>query len=120
MTSKLLRLLAVLTLASCAFAQPGTMRLDYFHTGNSTQELFSVDRVVVEPLPWPGDLTKLVDDTNLGAYFFEVHDQADGRLLYSRGFSFIFGEWVTTDEAKTVNGTFAESLLFPVPSTTVK
>ena len=120
MTSKLLRLLAVLTLVSCAFAQPGTMRLDYFHTGNSTQEMFSVDRIVVEPLPWPGDLTKLVDDTNLGAYFFEVHDQADGRLLYSRGFSSIFGEWVTTDEAKTVNRTFSESLRFPVPSAPVK
>jgi hypothetical protein len=120
MTSKLLRVLVFLTLASCAFAQPGTMRLDYFHTGNSTQELFSVDRVVVEPLPWPGDLTKLVDDTNLGAYFFEVHDQADGRLLYSRGFSSIFGEWVTTDEAKTVNQTFSESLRFPAPSAAVK
>jgi hypothetical protein len=120
MTSKLLRVLVFLTLASCAFAQPGTMRLDYFHTGNSTQELFSVDRVVVEPLPWPGDLTKLVDDTNLGAYFFEVHDQADGRLLYSRGFSSIFGEWVTTDEAKTVNQTLSESLRFPAPSAAVK
>ena len=120
MTSKLLRVLVFLTLASCAFAQTGTMRLDYFHTGNSTQEMFSVDRIVVEPLPWPGSLNKLLDDTNLGAYFFEVHDRADGRLLYSRGFSSIFGEWVTTDEAKTVNRTFSESLRFPVPSTPVK
>ena len=120
MTSKLLRLLSVLTLASCVYAQPGTMRIDYFHTGNSTQEIFSVDRVVVEPLPWPGDLTKLVDDTNLGAYFFEVHDQSDGRLLYSRGFSSIFGEWVTTNEAKTINRTLSESLRFPAPSAPVK
>src|SRR2546430_1858576 len=120
MTSKLLRLLAVLTLVSCVYAQPGTMRLDYFHTGNSTQEIFSVDRVVVEPLPWPGDPTKLEDDTNLGAYFFEVHDQSDGRLLYSRGFSSIFGEWVTTNEAKTINRTFSESLRFPAPSAPVK
>jgi hypothetical protein len=120
MTSKLLRVLVFLTLASCTFAQTGTMRLDYFHTGNSTQEMFSVDRIVVEPLPWPGDPSKLLDDTNLGAYFFEVHDRADGRLLYSRGFSSIFGEWVTTDEAKTVNRTFSESLRFPAPSTPVK
>jgi hypothetical protein len=120
MTSKLLRVLVFLTLASCTFAQTGTMRLDYFHTGNSTQEMFSVDRIVVEPLPWPGDPSKLLDDTNLGAYFFEVHDRADGRLLYSRGFSSIFGEWVTTDEAKTVNRTCSESLRFPAPSTPVK
>src|SRR3989440_164440 len=120
MTSKLLRVLAVLTLASCAFAQPRTIRLDYFHTGNSTQEIFSADRIVIEPLLWPGNLGKLLDDTNLGMYFFEVHDRANGRLLYSRGFSSIFGEWVTTDEAKTVNRTFSESLRFPATSAPVK
>ena len=119
MTSELLRVLAFLTLASCVYAQPRTMRLDYFHTGNSTQEMFSVDRIVVEPLPWPGNPDKLLDDTNLGAYFFEVHDKGDGHLLYSRGFSSIFGEWVTTDEAKTVNRTFSESLRFPAPSVPV-
>ena len=119
MASKSLRLLALLTLASCVYAQPGTMRLDYFHTGNSAQEMFSVDRIVVEPLPWPGNPDKLFDDTNLGAYFFEVHDKGDGHLLYSRGFSSIFGEWVTTDEAKTINRTFSESLRFPAPSVPV-
>jgi hypothetical protein len=120
MTSKLLRVLFLLTLASCVFAQPGTMRLDYFHTGNSAQEIFSVDRIVVEPLPWPGNTSKLLDDTNLGAYFFEVHDQGDGQLIYSRGFSSIFGEWVTTNEAKTINRTFSESLRFPAPLAPVK
>ena len=120
MISKLLRVLVFLAVASCVYAQPGTMRLDYFHTGNSTQEIFSVDRIVLEPLPWPGNPAKLLDDTNLGAYFFEVRDKADGRLLYSRGFSSIFGEWVTTDEAKTVNRTFSESLRFPAPSAPVK
>src|SRR5256886_11762119 len=120
MISKLLRVLVFLAVASCVHAQPGTMRVDYFHTGNSTQEIFSVDRIVIEPLPWPGDLTKLVDDTNLGACFFEVHDQSDGMLLYSRGFSSIFGEWVTTNEAKTINRTFSESLRFPAPSAPIK
>ncbi|HEX8090431.1 MAG TPA: hypothetical protein VF762_16350, partial [Blastocatellia bacterium] len=36
-----------------ASAAPATMRLDYYHTGNASQEMFSVDRVVMEPLPWP-------------------------------------------------------------------
>ena len=57
-------------------AAPQTMRLDYYHTGNATQETFSFDRVVIEPLPWPGDMSKTIDDTNLGNYFFEVRDQA--------------------------------------------
>jgi len=116
------RLLPVFLLlcTSLAFAATATMRLDYYHTGNTTNETFSVDRVVIEPLPWPGDPAKAIDDTNLGNYFFEVRDQASGRLLYSRGFSSIFGEWVTTDEAKNANRTFSESLRFPAPDAPVK
>jgi hypothetical protein len=74
------------------------MRLDYFHTGNSKQEIFSVDRVVVEPLPWPGNLKRAIDQLNLGKYFFEVHDKKSSDLLYSRGFASIYGEWEETDE----------------------
>ena len=96
------------------------MRLDYYHTGNASQELFSVDRVVVEPLPWPGNPDKLVDETNLGKYFFEVKDQKTGRILYSRGFASIYGEWETTDEAKSANRTFHESLRFPAPEAPVQ
>ena len=97
------------------FAAPQTMRLDYYHTGNAKQEIFSVDRVVIEPLPWPGDVSKTLDDTNLGKYFFEVRDQKTKQVLYSRGFASIYGEWETTDEAKTVMRTFSESLRFLHP-----
>jgi IgA Peptidase M64/Peptidase M64 N-terminus len=107
-------------IASVAFAAPATMRLDYYHTGNTQHEIFSVDRIVIEPLPWPGDMTKTLDDTNLGNYLFEVHDQVTNNLLYSRGFSSIFAEWVTTDEAKNAYRTFSESLRFPAPEKPVK
>jgi hypothetical protein len=92
-----------------------TMRLDFYHTGNATQELFSVDKIVLEPLPWPGNPQRAIDETNLGKYLFEVRDRATNRLLYSRGFASIYGEWETTDEAKSVNRTFQESLRFPAP-----
>jgi hypothetical protein len=82
--------------------------------------MFSVDRVVIEPLPWPGDLSKAIDSTNLGKYFFEVRDQKSGRGLYSRGFASIYGEWETTDEAKTMLRTFSESLRFPAPDSPVQ
>jgi hypothetical protein len=107
-------------LAGAAFAAPRTMRLDYYHTGDAKQERFSVDRVVIEPLPWPGDLSKAIDGTNLGKYFFEVRDQKSGRALYSRGFASIYGEWETTDEAKTMLRTFSESLRFPAPDAPVE
>ena len=56
-----------------------------------------------------------VDELNLGKYLFEVRDQATNRLLYSRGYATIFGEWETTAEAKEANRTFHESLRFPAP-----
>ncbi len=95
------------------------MRLDYFHSGNATQEMFSLDRVVLEPLPWPGDLKKTIDDSNLGKYFFEVRDRATGKVLYSRGFASVYGEWETTAEAQKLNRTFSESLRFPAPDAPV-
>ncbi len=97
-----------------------TMRLDFYHTGNAAQELFSVDRVVIEPLPWPGNPRRAVDESNLGKYLFEVRDRQTNRLLYSRGFASIYGEWETTDEAKTANRTFHESLRFPAPTAPVQ
>ena len=84
-----------------------TMRVDYYHTGNAAQEHFSLDRVVVEPLAWPGDPQKTIDTTARGKYFFEISDRATNKVIYSRGFASIFGEWETTDEAKQVNRTFS-------------
>src|SRR5688572_11590810 len=116
--------LPVLALLSVLYvsvhAAPGTMRLDYYHTGNATQEMFSVDRVVIEPLPWPGDLSKNIDDSNLGKYFFEVRDPKTKQVVYSRGFASIYGEWETTEEAKTMMRTFSESLRFPAPTAPVE
>jgi hypothetical protein len=109
-----------LLLCIVAIAAPQTMRLDYFHTGNATQEHFSLDRIVIEPLPWPGNMTKTIDNTNLGKYFFEVIDQQTKRVLYSRGFASIYGEWETTDEAKAMMRTFSESLRFPAPAAPVE
>ena len=97
-----------------------TMRLDYYHTGNAREERFSVDRVVLEPLPWPGNPGRPIDTTNRGKYFFEVADAGSGAVLYSRGFSSIYGEWETTGEAKEVDRTFSESLRFPAPDKPVR
>lgn len=117
------RCLSFLLFVSCAaLAQnpPRTMRLDYYHSGNATQELFGLDRVVVEPLAWSGNLRKPVDDTNLGKYLFEIRDRNTNRILYSRGFASVYGEWETTAEAKSLNRTFHESIRFPEPQAEVQ
>lgn len=103
---------------STAFAAE-TMRLDYYHTGDASQEVFSIDRVVIEPLPWPGHPSQALDTSNLGKYLFEVRDAKTNQLLYSRGFASIYGEWETTDEAKSMKRTFQESLRFPAPTAPV-
>src|SRR5262249_11585980 len=99
---------------------PRTMRLDYFHTGNVSQELFALDKIVLEPLPWPGNPRQPRDELNLGKFFFEVTDRESKKGLYSRGFDSIYGEWVTTAEAKMANRTFHESLRFPAPDAPVQ
>jgi len=51
-----------------------TMRVDYFHSGGVGQEIVALERIVSDG-PWPGSRTKLVDDSNLGKYLFEVIDR---------------------------------------------
>jgi hypothetical protein len=96
------------------------MRLDYYHTGNAEQEFFSIDRIVQEALPWAGNPDHPIDDTNLGKYMFEMIDRSNNRVIYSRGFASIFGEWETTSEARQMHRTFHESLRFPAPTSKVQ
>ncbi|MCB0821596.1 MAG: hypothetical protein KDC09_02805, partial [Bacteroidales bacterium] len=96
-----------------------TMRLDYFHSGTSSEEHFAIDRILNDG-PWSGSKTKLIDPLQYGLYFFEISDSETGTTLYSRGFASIFGEWQTIPEAEKQWGTFHESLRFPWPLKTVK
>src|SRR6185295_8939788 len=106
MIKPILALALLLLFVSTAVAATPTMRLDYYHTGDASQEVFSIDRVVIEPLPWPGSPSQAIDSSDLGKYLFEVRDAKTKQLLYSRGFASIYGEWETTHEAKTVKRTF--------------
>jgi len=117
---KILFSFAIILFVSSTLQATETMRVDYYHSGNAEREMFSLDRVVIEPLPWPGDLSQAIDNSNLGKYFFEVREQKTRKVLYSRGFASVYGEWETTDEAKTLNRTFQESFRFPAPTTPVE
>ena len=96
-----------------------TMRVDYSHTGGRGTEVVALDRVVNDGA-WPGSRTRLVDDTNLGKYLFEVLDRDTNQVIYSRGFASIYGEWETTADAKDSYGTFGESVRFPWPKRPVQ
>ncbi len=106
--------------AMAAMAQsPATLRVDIQHAGNASEERYAIERVVVEPLPWAGNPTQPIDNSNRGVNLFEVVDKASGMRLYSRGYSNIFGEWRSTEEAKTIERSFQESLRFPMPAAPV-
>ena len=106
--------------AAASADPPRTMRVDYVHSGNALQEVYALDRVVIEPLPWPGNPARPIDDANRGMNLFEVVDPKSGEVLYSRGFSTVFGEWRTTEEAQKVSRAFQESLRFPSPDRAVR
>ena len=82
----------LLAAASAAFAQAPafdahftekTMRVDYYHTGGGGRRLFALDAGRLRRARGPGSRTQLIDDTNLGPYFFEVDRPRDepGDLL---------------------------------------
>ncbi|MDH3645912.1 MAG: IgA Peptidase M64 [Gammaproteobacteria bacterium] len=126
---KKMLLTTVLVLAGCtAYAHQGnfsgyfvdrTMRIDLFHTGGMGTEIVALDRIVADGV-WPGSKTRLIDDTNLGHYLVEVIDLSSNRVIYTRGFATIFGEWETTGEAKRLHRTYHESLRIPWPRAAVQ
>jgi len=76
-----------------------TLRVDYYHTGTADAEHVALHRIRIEGA-WPGSRTQPIDTTNLGKYLVEVADLESNRVLYSRGFASIYGEWETTREAR--------------------
>ncbi|MBM4370925.1 MAG: peptidase M64, partial [Deltaproteobacteria bacterium] len=94
--------------------EDATVRLDIDHGGTATTEDVTLKALRREG-PWPGSRTRLVDPAGLGKYLVEVRDRATDLLIYSRGFCTLFGEWQTTDEAKTGRQVFPETVRFPLP-----
>ena len=95
-----------------------TMRVDYYHAGDYQTDIYYIDEVIAEPY-WGGSKENLFDDTKFGKYLVKVLDKATGTLIYSRSYSTLFGEWQTVDEARTVQKSFSESVVFPYPKAAV-
>lgn len=125
MSLKILLTSIIVFLSSLLFSQDfqkyfedASLRFDYFHGGNSQSEWFSNDELIKEKY-WGGSKVNLVDTFNYGKYKFTVKDKESGRLIYSRGYSTLFGEWTHTEEAKKINRSFSESVIMPYPKNEV-
>lgn len=95
------------------------LRLDYYHTGNDQEEIYSFDEMTIEPF-WGGSKTNLIDTFEYGKYYFKVYSEKTEELIYSRGYSTLFGEWQTSDEAKETWRTVSESIVIPFPKDSVR
>jgi len=126
----LLRLYALLMLISSCKQDPentfdkyfntGTMRIDYFHTGDATSEEVYLDQVFKYD-HWAGSLTNLIDQLNYGAYYHKVYEKASGKLIYSKGFDSYFKEYQTSSPA--IEGKvkqFHESAIIPFPKSKIE
>ncbi len=97
------------------YFRDATMRYDFYHVGTKGKERIVPDKIYEEG-EWPGSLTNLIDTLNLGEYLFKVVDSKTNQVIYSRGYSCMFNEWQTTDEAASgLFRTFQESVRFPYP-----
>ena len=97
-----------------------TMRVDYYHTGNSNSELLTIDHIYTYGT-WAGSLSNLIDNFNNGAYYYKIYDDKSGSLIYSKGFDSYFKEYQTSDDAMNgISKTFQETALIPAPKNKIK
>lgn len=97
-----------------------TLRIDYFHTGNSEKEIVAIDKIY-DYDKWAGSTKTLLDPFKIGLFKIKVFDLKTNKLIYSKGFNSYFGEYQTTDEA--INGvfqTYHETALIPFPKKSIK
>ncbi len=97
-----------------------TMRVDYYHTGTKGTEIFALDKVYDEGI-WSGSKSQLLDNLNYGEYMLRVFDVQSGAPVYSHGYSSMFNEWHSTDEALAgTMKTFHETVRIPFPKNKVQ
>lgn len=102
------------------YFQNKTLRVDYYHTGDATEEIFTIDRIYQQGI-WPGNPQNLIDHFNNGKYYLQIYDLASNRLIYSMGYNTYFGEYQTTDPAlQGIKKTFHETVRLPLPKNPVQ
>ncbi|MDR1405667.1 MAG: IgA Peptidase M64 [Prevotellaceae bacterium] len=94
------------------------LRINLILAGNAAQQSVYLAGFQKEP-QWGGSQTNLTDPFDYGEYRYRVFSQ-DNRLLFSRGFSSLFYEWRTTEEAKDLSRAHPFSLLLPMPKHEVR
>lgn len=88
------------------------LRLDFILTGNDREQDAYLDGLHRE-CAWAGSPRSLIDRFGYGQYFFEAF--AGDTLVYSHGFSTLFEEWRTTEEARRRDMAQSQTVWMPFP-----
>lgn len=97
----------------------GSLRVDYFHTGNAKTEIVEIDQIY-QYKGWAGSMINLIDRLNYGGYYFKIFDKSSEKLIYSKGFDSYFKEYqVSTPAINGESKQFHESAIIPLPKTSI-
>lgn len=91
-----------------------TMRYDFHHAGDSSNEYYYFDRLIREG-EWAGSKVSLINPFDYGEQHFRIVDSASGKVIYKNNYCTLFNEWQTTPEAAATQRSFPESVIFPEP-----
>jgi hypothetical protein len=113
--------------ASSVFAQSDfdkyfvdkVLRFDFMFAGNNNETVVYPVCMKEESF-YAGSKRNLIDPFDYGNFKYEVFDASDNTLIYSRGFSTLFQEWQTTEEAKKIKRSFYEVATMPFPKNKIR
>jgi hypothetical protein len=94
-----------------------TLRADLIFSGDNIEQksvLFRFSR----DNGWSGSANQLISPFDYGEYRFFLIHESGGDTLFARGFSNLFEEWRTTNEAKFKAKAFQQTLVMPFPKQT--
>jgi hypothetical protein len=91
-----------------------SLRVDFSHSGRVGIEYCVINSYKMLPF-FSGSKTFLIDTTNNGAYKIAILDKNDDKIIYSKGYSSLFNEWLSTKDATHMCGNFEETLILPFP-----
>ncbi|UCF63649.1 MAG: peptidase M64 [bacterium] len=121
---RLLQLLFVIILFACTilsgysyedYFTVEALRIDFFEIGDKSGHKIVLDELFRENR-WSGNPEQLIDTLNMGHYLLQVFELDKNDLIFSFGYSTLFKEWQTTDEAITGNHKVLRSTLhIPFP-----
>ncbi|NOZ13074.1 MAG: peptidase M64, partial [Acidobacteria bacterium] len=102
------------------FFENATLRIDMEHIGDKKSECYAIEKLYRVPI-WAGSPNHLIDTFNNGRYFIRVFDCKTGKMIFSRGFNSIFGEYATTGQAaRGIKRVFSETALIPFPRHSIR